>query len=519
VRGTIVRRVSRALRSSLERGVRSPLIAALPAVALVVFFLADHVRRFGGLYLASDDSYIYLGYVKRTMETPRGLFSYNPGEHSAGTTGLLYYYALVVVSHVLRAVTFPWPLHFTLRLSSYVLAGTLTVIASLLYWATWRRLDPDSERAPRFTFTIAMALFFANARFLWGLFAGLENPLSATLVLAVAHALAHRSRPLWTGLLGALLVATRPDLGSVVWVVPFACAALARGGVSRRRAFVEAAVILVAGVVLLVAPCRLLTGRWFPSALDTRIRIDAVRDPALLLSNVGDALRVSTLTKTDWQVGALVVLAGAVVVSVWRRRVHPAIFTSGTIVFVFFARAIFRVEQLNIEDRYVSYFWPLLVLGGGALVAPALRRAFAQRSWIAFPTAALVAVLVVVSPVREGFRRLTRDVTEMNQIVVAASVFMQEKLPRGARVAMEPAGAIRVFTDFYLVDGFGLTTTHLSRSSSWDEMIETARVEYVFDYPFRLPQLEDPSRFEAIQYWRPDPPVHVLAPIGLFRRK
>jgi hypothetical protein len=518
VRSSIGRKLDRAWRSSLDRGVRSSLIAALPAAAFVFFFLVDHVRRFGGLYLASDDSYIYLGYVKRTMEAPRELFSYNPGEHSAGTTGLLYYYALVVVSHVVRVVTFPWPLHFTLRLSSYVLSGSLTVIASLLYWGTWRRLDPESERAPTFTFAIATALFFANARFIWGLFAGLENPLSATLVLALAHAFAHRVRSWWTGLLAALLAATRPDLGSVVWVVPFACAALADRA-PRRRAFVESAVVLVAGVLVLVAPCRLITGRWFPSALDTRIRVDAVRDPTLVFSNIADALRVTTLTKTDWQVGALLVLAAAVMVSARRRRAHPALFTSGAIVFVFFARAIFRVEQLNIEDRYVSYFWPLLALGAGVLAAPVLRRACARHPSSAVVTAGLVAVLAVVVPVREGLRRLARDVTEMNQIVVAASLFMQRELPRGARVAMEPAGAIRVFTDFYLVDGFGLTTTHLLRSSSWDEMIEKTRVEYVFDYPFRLPQLEDPARFEAIEHWRPDPPVHVLAPIGLYRCK
>ena len=273
---------------------------------LVLSLVAQHVHRFGGLYLASDDSYIYLGYAKRALEAPRELFSYNPGERSAGTTGLLYYYALVATSYVTRAFTFAWPLHVTLRLSSYVLAGGLTVVSSLLYWATWRRLDAGEKRAPRFTFVLAMALFFANARFIWGLFAGLESPLSAALVLALAHAFVRRAAPWRTGALGGLLIATRPDLASVLWLVPAATAVLPSPDrrVAWWRPFSESASALAAAVVVLVGPCYFLTGRLFPSALDTRIRVAALREPDLLLAGIRDALSVESFVKTDWQVMA-----------------------------------------------------------------------------------------------------------------------------------------------------------------------------------------------------------------------
>ena len=42
-------------------------------------------RRFGELGLSTDDAYIYTGYVKMAFTPGAGLFSYNVGEHSAGT--------------------------------------------------------------------------------------------------------------------------------------------------------------------------------------------------------------------------------------------------------------------------------------------------------------------------------------------------------------------------------------------------------------------------------------------------
>lgn len=499
--------------------IRPGLLAALPALVVVACFLADQLRTHGGLFLASDDSYIYLGYVKRTLEAPRELFSYNRGEHSAGTTGLLYYYALVVLGHVLRLPTLAWPLHVTLRLSSFVLASGLTIVSSLLYWASWRNFDPERRRAPWFTFALAMALFFSNARFLWGLFAGLENPLSATLLLALVHALAIRGQAWRVGVLGGLLIATRPDLAGVLWLVPLFHAGLQPRGVSRWRGAAIAAATLAVTVLVLIAPCYALTGRLFPSALDTRVHVEAVRDPKLIVSGMLDALRLSKFLATDWQIVASTILIGAAVVSFRRRHVHPALFLSGFVVLLFFVRSVFHIEQLNIEDRYVSYVWPLLTLAGGTLAAPALRRGLARSRVTEGVSSVAVAVLAVVFPVRDGFRRLDRDVTEMNEVVVEPSLFMQRQVPPGTHVAMEPAGAIRVFTDFYLVDGFGLTTEHLGRAGTWDAMVEAEKVEYVFDYAARLPQLTDESRFELIRRWMPMHPVYVTVPIGFYRRR
>src|SRR5436305_1534911 len=67
--------------------------AALSLVIFIACAIAIH-HRTGILAFNSDDSYIYTGYVKMTFTPGAGLFSYNVGEHSAGTTGILFYYLL-----------------------------------------------------------------------------------------------------------------------------------------------------------------------------------------------------------------------------------------------------------------------------------------------------------------------------------------------------------------------------------------------------------------------------------------
>ena len=151
------------------------------------------------------------------------------------------------------------------------------------------------------------------------------------------------------------------------------------------------------------------------------------------------------------------------------------------------------------------------------LLAPIVRWLSRRRAVAGLASLSVAVAAMVI--IREGFRRLNRDTMEMNQVVVQPSLFMERELPSGTRVAMEPAGAIRVFTSLYLIDGFGLTTTHLARAGSWDTMIEKEDVEYVFDYPVRLPQLEDRSRFELVKSWESSPSKYVWAPIGLYRRK
>ena len=72
----------------VRRVLRSPkLVELAPYAAVGLVLMVTQWSERGWLYPASDDPYIYLGYVKYALGDPPALFSYNPGEHSAGTTG------------------------------------------------------------------------------------------------------------------------------------------------------------------------------------------------------------------------------------------------------------------------------------------------------------------------------------------------------------------------------------------------------------------------------------------------
>lgn len=107
----------------------------------------------------------------------------------------------------------------------------------------------------------------------------------------------------------------------------------------------------------------------------------------------------------------------------------------------------------------------------------------------------------------------------MNQVVVAPALWMQEHLPPSSRVAMEPAGAIRVFTDFHLVDAVGLTTNNSLPYGSYAKFMTDNRVDYAFDYPVRVAELADEARYERVMTWRPEPRRYSWGEIGLFRMR
>jgi hypothetical protein len=170
-------------RGAAWRRLAEPLLRLWPWGLFLAVFIAYQFFQHGWVYAASDDSYIYLGYVKRALTSPHELFSYNPGEHSAGTTGIAYYYLLTIVCAVLRAATFFLPLELSLLLGMYLTNAGLFLLAAHRFLCCWRGLVPQAAplRAPGLA--LLFLLFCAQPRFLWGVFAGMGNPLGAFLVL------------------------------------------------------------------------------------------------------------------------------------------------------------------------------------------------------------------------------------------------------------------------------------------------------------------------------------------------
>ena len=244
-------------------------------------------------------------------------------------------------------------------------------------------------------------------------------------------------------------------------------------------------------LVALVLPCYTLTGRVFPSSLGTRVNLAALLEPSGVTRYLQSLLARPEYWLSEWWVlagvGLLVGLGlgpadGALDgrSSLW---VPPGFLA---------LRVIVGLAAFSLEDRYVSYLWPLYALGIAACASAALRAASARAGRARFVpprgAVALAALLVYAGaaaiPVRDFALRTSWHVAAMNAIVVEPSRWMRTRLPSEARVCMEPAGAIRVFTDFYLVDAIGLTTTHArTNAGNFPDFLYDHRVGWVFDRP------------------------------------
>jgi hypothetical protein len=505
-----------------------------PAALVALTIAAWQLGHFGGLYAASDDSYIYLGYVKRALTPPRALFSYNPGEHSAGTTGVVYYYALIAAAAFVRPWTWFLPLSTTLMLAMWLVNAVLFVGCAGLLTRMVRQLTDGSAVWEM----LGLALLVSSVKFMWGMFAGLENPLTAFLVVALAYELMIGVRLARIAALSGLLIGTRPDLAPTVALIPTfgAVRAVLRDAPAGQstwqtlRAAWRAVALRAASATLgaaavygvLVLPCYVLTGHIFPSAVGTRIRIGALGDAKILWQGIA-GFDISLLWRNTWSLANLGLLACLAAAARWQ-DVRVPLTAMAFVALQSCLRIVLRLFDLSAEDRYVSYLWPLYVLAIISLLYGLVSWSRATSTLLTRPAVsaaagALLAVYAVLGPLREFDQRFSADVREMNQVVVGPARWMSEHLPPSSRVGMEPAGAIRVFTDFYLVDVIGLTTVQPAPPGPWSysEFMRANRVDYVFDYPARVPEIADSARYEPVMSWRPEARRHSWGEIGVFR--
>jgi hypothetical protein len=474
-------------------------------LALCAALLAVEWGRHGSLYPASDDSYIYLGYVKRALSAPRALFSYNPGEHSAGTTGLLYYYLLVGVCGALQGLLFFLSLERVLLLGSWLLNAGLFVWLGARYLAAARRLGLGRAGNPLAADAALFLLLCASPKFLWGVFCGLENPLSAFLVVMLFERLLARA-PAWqAALASACLVATRPETLSVLWAAPFA-AAIAAASRDQRRFAPGLAIALAtfgSALVVLYLPCYLTTGSWLPSSLGRRAQLVDLTEPGAIARSLALVLGSRRYWSSEWPLFAFAAVALSICVS---RGTRVPLLATGLALLVFYlVRGVLGLADFNAEDRYVSYLWPLHALVFAAAGAAALARlpdAWLRAAGSRLAAAALFALSLI--PFAEFLRRFEHHVALMDQIVVQPSRWMQASLPAGSRICMEPAGAIRVFTDFYLIDATGLTTAHgESYDGDYLRFLQQNRVDFVFDRDEPAARLVTSGLGRELRTWAP----------------
>lgn len=445
------------------------LLIAAVAVPLLLF-IAGERRIAGAMGFPLDDSWIHLHFARNLAEGAG--FSYNPGVPIAGSTAPLWTlllggaFALAGASVALAKVVGV----------ALAVAAALATAAAARAWGAAGLLAAGT----------GVALLWMGPM-AWGALSGMEVPLAALLV-ALALGLHARGSAWLTALMASLAALARPEA-----IVLAPLLALARPPRVRRLALfaVVAAVVLAPAVAFCVATA----GTLVPATAAAKIEggllgwLGGIREPIgrLFLERPWQFLRewVVWLTRTH---ALLVVLGAPALVAAWIRH-GPALGVPAlALVLHPFAMAIlapYRGPGFQ-EGRYSIHLLPLaLVVLAAAAPAP--------RRWV---QAGIVAVWLglALATLPAAASRYAWGVQNINAMQVHLGHWVDENLPKDARLALNDVGAIAYVSRRHVIDLMGLVTPEIIRYRRDGEagvlryLAETCP-DYLIVFPAWFPEL------------------------------
>ena len=425
------------------------LLAAALAAGLAVTFARAAAPGGTTPVLPLDDPYIYFVYARNTAA---GHFlAYNAGDGpSSGATSLLWTLLLAVGfrAGIRGAAAVPWALGLAAAcLCGYMLAFALACRRGHL------AARPGSRSAVGLAGgMIAAAATVVYGRFAWGSYSGLEVPLSVLAVALFALSLDAESGPA-PGVVGALLVIVRPDLGvaAIPAVALWALESALRGRRGRRLLW---ALLPVVAVALFVLAWRLTTGE--PSTNGALVKTLLYAPGATLLglfhhlaAKVGADAGVLLTVNGRPGMGGLIFAALALPALVLRTgRVLWAFALAGV---VLEALAFGNGAGAIQFGRYNLPFLVALELAaalGLTTVCAGLRAPFWPLS--------LAGLVLAGTTLPVAVRNYARDSTEIRGQQIAAASYIAQQLPADALVMLNDAGAMNYFGGHYTLDIEGL---------------------------------------------------------------
>jgi hypothetical protein len=509
----------------LDRGERRAAFARWRADGLVVaaallplaLFIARERQIAGAPGFPLDDSWIHLHFA-RNLAAGAG-FSYNPGIPVAGSTAPLWTLLLGAGAVVASP--------------SLAMAKAIGILATLAAALVTRRAALAWGARGDVALVGSIALLWMGP-VVWGALSGMEVSLAALLVAAALLAHAHE-HALVAAACAALAVLARPE---ALLVVPFLVAARP---LTIRRVAVFAVVTIV-----VVAPAVLFSlwtaGTPYPATAAAKVEgglvgwLGGVREPAAL-TFVRRPLAFFTewivwLTTIHWLLP--IALAPALVL-VWRRAGRAL----GVVTLALIAHPLgmallapYRGPAFQ-EGRYSIHLLPLAVLvlavalgsrGRGGVgvpdqrsgtpssrprleeprsgervtepvrdphtpTAPAPRR----YAWVGSVALVLWLALAGVALVPAA-TRYAWAVQNINAMQVHLGHWVDAKLPKTARIALNDIGAITFFSRREIIDLMGLVTPDIipyrrrGESGVMEYVAETCP-EYVIIFPAWFPRL------------------------------
>jgi arabinofuranosyltransferase len=452
------------------------LVIAAALLPLALFVARERLIA-GTPGLPLDDSWIHLQFARNLAEGAG--FSFNPGHPVAGSTAPLWTLLLGA-----SAVVFSASLWTAKALGIVITVGAgLLTRRAVLAWG-----------APADAALFAAAALMWMGPVVWGSLSGMEVSLAALLVAAAL--LAHgRDRALATAVCAALAVLARPE--SLLLVPLFA---VARPVTIRRIAtFTVATAAIVAPAVLFSLST---VGTLYPATAAAKIEgglvgwLGGVREPASLtfIARPGMffAEWIRWLTATHWLL-ALALAAG--LIRVWRVAGRAL----GVIALGLLAHPLgmallapYRGPAFQ-EGRYSIQLLPLAVLtvavafGGRCDAQPiAGRRA---RLVVVLAWLGIAAATLVPAATRYGWA-----VQNINAMQVHVGRWVDENVPKTARVAVNDIGAIAFFSRREVIDLMGLVTPEIipyrrQGESGVIQYLKEACPQYVIIFPAWFPRL------------------------------
>ncbi len=423
---------------------RCSLAALTLTVATAGLYLVLAVRLAGELGLPLDDAWIHQTYARNLVRL--GEWVYVPGTFSAGSTAPLWT-ILLSLAYLLPGSPLAW---------TYALGLLFTLGTAWMGYRLSHLLFEDGRIAWATAFALLLEWHLA-----WSGVSGMEIPLYTFLVLwlivAYLSYTPHDARPVYWGLLGGLLMLTRPEGVLLVGLVALHIL------LTRRQAALRPLLVMAGAWLLVVAPYLAfnwtVSGRILPNtfyakqaeyaavarqlSLGVRLARQALQPlvgaQMLLLPGLGwlvwQAARhphKSVLARAAWE-AALPLLWGLALITVYALRL-PVTYQHG---------------------RYMMPLIPVIMVygvGGTWRLVERLPARAVRRAW------ALSFALLLVIFWGRGAWAYAEDTAIITCEAVETARWLARNTPPDAVVAAHDIGAIGYFAPRPLVDMAGLVS-------------------------------------------------------------
>ena len=453
-----------------------------------------------GLYVIStsggfplDDSWIHQVYGRNLAQT--GQWAFVPGVPSAASTSPLYT-VLLAAGYALNVPYALWT-----HLIGMLSLGLMGMLAARLAELIWTAFYPVGITGANWRTRVGLAAGTAVVltwQLVWAGAAGMETPLFAMLTLAVMWLALRLTVPsaasaVIFGIAGALCILARPEGSLIVGLTGLAVLIAHRGTSSALLRWMIGGAV---GGLVTLAPYLLLnlslTGGLLPNTAGAKF---AQHAPLLTQPY---PMRLLQMTQPLLVGGQVMLVPGMVfyviaAVRGWHRRAAllyllPVLWCVGLI-----ALYAARLPASYQHGRYVLPALPsLMLIGviGTAMLLHALRANLLGRV-LSRGLAVAAALLIVVFTFTLGRSAYQRDVTIINQEMVAAAHWIDANIPSDDLLAIHDIGAVGYFSPRPMLDIAGLLTPEIvpligDPDALWTYM-EQHGARYLMAFPDQVP--------------------------------